>query len=76
MPLPIPEFHDEQRVGALYLERAAQVTEAARRYAKTHGVKPAREDTVKIAAFGIDVQVAFCQPEASLFVPGAVEDTQ
>jgi hypothetical protein len=69
MPLPIPQFHDEQRVGALYLERAAQVTEEARRYAKAHGVKPAREDSVKIAAFGIDVQVAFCQPEASLFVP-------
>jgi nicotinamidase-related amidase len=76
MPLPIPQFHDEKRVGALYLERAAQVTEEARRYAKAHGVKPAREDAVKIAAFGIDVQVAFCQPEASLFVPGAVEDTQ
>ena len=30
----------------------------------------------RIAAFGIDVQVAFCSPGASLFVPGAVEDTQ
>ncbi|HLM46616.1 MAG TPA: nicotinamidase, partial [Myxococcaceae bacterium] len=76
MTLPVPEFHEEKRVGTLYLERAAQVAEAARRYAVAHAVKPAREDRVRIAAFGIDVQVAFCQPEASLFVPGAVEDTQ
>ncbi|MFY0529563.1 nicotinamidase [Archangium gephyra] len=76
MPLPLPEFHDDKRVGTLYLERAALVTEEARRYALAHQVKPAREDRQRIAAFGIDVQVAFCQPEASLFVPGAVEDSQ
>jgi nicotinamidase-related amidase len=75
MPLPLPEFHDDQRVGTLYLERAAQVTEEARRYAVAHEVRPAREDRVRIAAFGIDVQVAFCLPGASLFVPGAVEDS-
>ncbi|AKJ06336.1 hypothetical protein ATI61_105674 [Archangium gephyra] len=76
MPLPLPEFHDDKRVGTLYLERAALVTDEARRYALAHQVKPAREDRLRIAAFGIDVQVAFCQPEASLFVPGAVEDSQ
>ena len=76
MSLPIPSFHDEQRVGTLFLERSGLVTEAGRRYAVEHGVKPAREDRVRIAAFGIDVQVGFCHPEGSLFVPGAVEDTQ
>jgi len=30
----------------------------------------------RIAAFGIDAQIGFCIPGASLFVPGAVEDTQ
>jgi nicotinamidase-related amidase len=52
------------------------VAEEARRYVAEHRIRPAREDTLRIAAFGIDVQVAFCTPGASLFVPGAVEDTQ
>ncbi|XXF76428.1 nicotinamidase [Myxococcaceae bacterium GXIMD 01537] len=76
MPLPIPSFHEDARAGQLYLERAADITAEARRYAAAHGVKPAHKDAVRIAAFGIDVQVAFCTPGASLFVPGAVEDTQ
>ncbi|MFY0580113.1 nicotinamidase [Cystobacter fuscus] len=76
MSLPLPSFYDDAHVGALYLERAARVTDEARRYAREHGVRPAREDRLRIAAFGIDAQVAFCQPEASLFVPGAVEDSQ
>jgi nicotinamidase-related amidase len=76
MSLPVPSFHEDSRAGQLYLERSAEIAEEARRYLSTHRVKPAREDTVRIAAFGIDVQVAFCTPGASLFVPGAVEDTQ
>ncbi|ADO73990.1 hypothetical protein [Stigmatella aurantiaca] len=76
MPLPMPRFHEDSLAGQLYLERGATVAEEARRYAAEHRLRPAREDSVRIAAFGIDVQVAFCTPGASLFVPGAVEDTQ
>lgn len=76
MSLPIPDFHQDARAGQLYLERTAEVADEARRYVARHGLRPAREDKVRIAAFGIDVQVAFCSPGASLFVPGAVEDTQ
>lgn len=76
MSLPPPRFHDDARAGQLYLERVAEVSEEALRYAAEHRVRPAREDGLRIAAFGIDVQVAFCTPGASLFVPGAVEDTQ
>jgi nicotinamidase-related amidase len=76
MSLPVPSFHEDSRVGTLYLERGAAIAEEARRYLATHPVRPAREDKVRIAAFGIDVQVAFATPGASLFVPGAVEDTQ
>jgi nicotinamidase-related amidase len=76
MALPTPRFHDDARAGQLYLERVGEISEEARRYAEAHRVRPAREDRVRIAAFGIDVQVAFCTPGASLFVPGAVEDTQ
>ncbi|MCY1020942.1 nicotinamidase [Pyxidicoccus sp. MSG2] len=76
MPLPMPRFHEDARAGQLHLERGAEVAEEARRYAAEHRIRPAREDGLRIAAFGIDVQVAFCTPGASLFVPGAVEDTQ
>lgn len=76
MPLPLPPTYDERHVGDLYLERAQVVTDAARLYARAHGVRPAREDRERVCAFGIDVQVGFCTPGASLFVPGAVEDTQ
>ncbi len=76
MSLPVPHFHDDARASQLYLERAADIAEEARRFAARHRIPPAREDRVRIAAFGVDVQVAFCTPGASLFVPGAVEDTQ
>jgi nicotinamidase-related amidase len=72
----MPRFHQDAHPAQLYLERGAEVAEEARRYAAEHRVRPAREDKTRIAAFGIDVQVAFCSPGASLFVPGAVEDTQ
>ncbi len=76
MALPMPEFYAPSQVSQLYLERAHPVAEAAEAYARKHAVKPSAQDTFRIAAFGIDVQVAFCTPGASLFVPGAVEDTQ
>src|SRR4029077_13512066 len=70
-----PRFYDPAAVGTLYLERAALVAEEATAYRAAHGVADAREDKERIAAFGIDCQVAFCIPGASLFVPGAVEDS-
>jgi nicotinamidase-related amidase len=74
--LPLPEFYDPKKVGELFLERAGMVTEAGEAWAKRHGIAPASSDRFRVAAFGIDVQVGFCTPGASLFVPGAVEDTQ
>jgi nicotinamidase-related amidase len=74
--LPTPSFYDEGRVADLYIERAGAVAEQARAFRAAHGVRPAGQDDFKIAAFGIDCQVGFIHPEASLAVPGAVEDTQ
>src|SRR4029079_10930387 len=70
-----PPFYDRLAVGTLYLERAALVTEAALAARARQGGPDAHADRERIAAFGIDCQVAFCTPGASLFVPGAVEDT-
>jgi nicotinamidase-related amidase len=70
-----PRFYDRLAVGTVYVERAALVADAATAARAAHRIPEAREDGERIAAFGIDCQVAFCTPGASLFVPGAVEDT-
>ncbi|MCK5796966.1 MAG: nicotinamidase [Deltaproteobacteria bacterium] len=76
MTLPIPSFYDDRRVGEIYLARAAEIEANARSFGKHHAIRPAGQDRFRIAAFGIDAQVGFASPGASLFVPGAVEDTQ
>jgi nicotinamidase-related amidase len=74
--LPRPAFYDDKKVGDVWIERAALVAEEAARYVERTGIEPASKDKVRIAAFGIDCQVGFCTPGASLFVPGAVDDTR
>lgn len=74
--LPIPTFYDPLKLAEVYVERAALVADAAHAYKKQHRVAPAAQDRFRVAAFGIDCQIGFCTPGASLFVPGAVEDTQ
>lgn len=74
--LPVPAFYEPSKVPAIYVERASLVAEIAADYRKKHDLAPSSQDKVRIGAFGIDVQVGFCTPGASLFVPGAVEDTR
>lgn len=74
--LPLPDFYESKQVPQLFMERAGLVADAGEAFAEKHGLKPSGADKFRIAAFGIDVQVGFCTPGASLFVPGAVEDTQ
>ena len=75
MLLP-PSFYDPSKVSAVYVERASLIAAIADDYRSKHHVAPSSQDEVRIAAFGIDAQIGFCTPGASLFVPGAVEDTQ
>lgn len=67
-----PGFYDPTKVGDVWIERAGLVAEEA---AKLPAL-PASSDKTRIAAFGIDCQIGFATPGASLFVPGAVEDTR
>jgi nicotinamidase-related amidase len=76
MTLPIPSFYEPSKGSDVYVERADLVAELAAKYRAQHGVKPSASDKFRIAAFGIDCQIGFCVPGASLFVPGAVEDTR
>ncbi len=75
MTLPIPAIYEKKLVSEVYIERASVVADLAEEHAKKYGVLPAAQDKFRICAFGIDAQVGFCTPGASLFVPGAVEDT-
>lgn len=72
--LPAPAFYDSSDVGAVRLERTSLVAAAAEDYRRGHAVAPAARDAIRVAALGIDAQVAFCCPGASMFVPGAVDD--
>lgn len=72
----IPDFVFDHPVGHLYVERGDEVSEAALAWADEEGIAPASSDAERICAFGIDVQIAFAAPSGSLFVPGAVEDTE
>lgn len=77
--LPIPDFFDAGKVGAVwripYEERARQ----ARDWARQHGLQPASADQSKTWLMLIDMQNTFCIPDFELFVGGrsgrgAVED--
>jgi nicotinamidase-related amidase len=72
----VPSFYKPEQVKQLYIERAAVVADAAKRHREQAKIAPSSQDKFRIAAFGIDCQVGFVNPEASLFVPGAVEDTE
>lgn len=74
-----PSFYDRNKVGQIHLtgfDRYLQIAQEAAEFRKRLGIKPASEDKFKIAVFSIDEQIGFCIPGASLFVPGAVEDSQ
>ena len=74
--LPLPSFYDPRAIETVYVERVGLVAEAADAFKKQHAIAPAAKDKFRIAAFGIDCQIGFSTPGASLFVPGAVEDTR
>lgn len=74
--MALPRFYAPSDASALRIERAAIVAAEAHDMARSGRMHPASEDRERIAAFGIDVQIGFCLPEGSLFVPGAVEDTR
>jgi nicotinamidase-related amidase len=74
--MDIPSFFDPAKVGDVWPERAALCAEAAHAARNRGDIGPARPGDRRIAAFGIDCQIGFCTPGASLFVPGAVEDTE
>jgi nicotinamidase-related amidase len=72
--MSFPSYYQAEDVGRLYVERGGIVAAEAERMRQKD--QPAAQGNMRVAAFGIDAQVGFCHPDASLFVPGAVEDTR
>ena len=70
----LPVFFDPAQASKLYLPRYQQIMDEAMAYRKNFHVTPGNTDTKRVAVFAIDMQVGFCTPGASLFVPGATED--
>lgn len=74
--LALPNFYDKNKVGEIFLPRYDLIAKEAEDFRKRYNIKPAIKDKARIAVFSIDEQIGFCVPGASLFVPGAVEDSQ
>lgn len=65
-----PAFYDPERIGTLFLPDTAAIAAAA---ANTR-LAPASSDTRQVQLLLIDMQVDFCHPTGSLYVPGALGD--
>lgn len=79
--LPLPTHFDAARVGEVRLVPYEGIAAQARQWAKTHAVKPASKDQVRIGLLPIDCQLTFCGRGFELFVGGrsgmgAVDDTR
>ncbi|MDX8377416.1 MAG: hypothetical protein R8L53_05285 [Mariprofundales bacterium] len=67
---------NRQRISSLYQERAAWLQDVAAGLRQEGSITTASTDKKRIAVFGIDAQVGFVMPDASLAVPNAVDDMQ
>lgn len=65
-----PDFYDPQRIGTLFYPDMARIASQAQQ----SNLAPATQDTKKIHLVVIDMQIDFCHPGGSLYVPGAEGD--
>lgn len=72
--LPIPPFVKFEDVDQLWQERSQMLAELAPSWRDAHKLSLPQDDDPRIALFGIDCQVGFVMPDASLQVPGALDD--
>jgi nicotinamidase-related amidase len=67
-----PNHYDPSRIGTLYYPDYAAIAAEATQA----NLAPASEDRQNVHLVIIDMQVDFCHPDGSLFVPGSVADIQ
>ena len=68
--LPIPEFFEADKVGAVWRFPYEERAKAAQDWANTHGLQPAAADSTRTWLLLIDVQNTFCIPDFELYVGG------
>lgn len=69
---PFPRFYSPQRIGTLFNPDMASIAD----HASNAGLPPAAQDRRNVHLLLIDMQVDFCHPNGSLYVPGALGDVQ
>lgn len=79
--LPIPPHFEADATERIYRVPYERLAVEAASWAKRYGLKPAAEDTFRIALLAVDVQNTFCMPGFELFVAGssgrgAVDDSR
>ncbi len=79
--LPIPAHFDARRVGEVWRVPYEDRAREARAWAETHGLRPAADDSFRLALLAVDVQNTFCIPGHELYVAGrsgtgAVDDSR
>lgn len=67
-----PKFYDAQRVGTLFYPDPLLIASEANNAA----LSPAANDALDIKLLLVDMQVDFCHPEGTLYVPGAEDDVR
>jgi nicotinamidase-related amidase len=78
--LPVPPHFSRDAAARIYRVPYEKLAVEARDWAKRYSVKPAADDTFRIALLAVDMQNTFCMPGFELFVAGrsgrgAVEDS-
>jgi nicotinamidase-related amidase len=81
MELPVPEFFDPGRVGAVWRVPYEDRAREAEAWAARHELGPAAGDSFRLCLLAVDVQNTFCIPGFELFVggrsgTGAVDDNR
>ena len=74
--LPVPPHFDPERVAEVWRVAYEERASNAAAWARAHGLRPAADDSRRIALLLVDVQNTFCVPGFELFVPGAVDDSR
>lgn len=69
-----PNYYNATEVDKLFLPRYDQIIQEAVEFRKKNSISAAGTDRKRVTMFGIDAQVGFCTPGASLYVPGAEKD--
>ena len=74
--LPVPPHFEPERVGQVWRVQYEERASNAEAWARAHSLRPAADDSRRVALLLVDMQNTFCLPDFELYVPGAVDDAR